>query len=362
MMDRLSRLREALQERGLDVLVVTQPENRRYLSGYRGETGALVISPRQAYLVTDFRFTEQAEREAPLFQVVREDRTQPLGGDFARRLLHLLQDTGTKRVGFEGHHITLLQYQAWAEALQGLELVSVENLVEGMRAVKDEAELAIMREAVALTDSAYGYLRDHIRPGLSEKEVAWETEVYMRTHGAEKVAFDLIIAAGPNGAMPHARASERIVREGEPIVIDMGACLDGYHSDLTRTICLGQPDPKFLEMHHLVRRAQERAEEGIRAGMGAREADGLARRLIEEAGYGERFGHGLGHGVGLAIHEAPAVNRNSEEVLRPGMVITVEPGIYIPGWGGVRIEDMAVIGEDGVEVLTRASKEPLVPL
>ncbi|HID96168.1 MAG TPA: peptidase M24 family protein, partial [Candidatus Latescibacteria bacterium] len=195
-----------------------------------------------------------------------------------------------------------------------------------------------------------------IEPGMTEKEVAWELESFMRTHGAEKAAFDLIVASGPNGALPHVTASERAIRAGEPIVMDLGCVVEGYHSDMTRTICLGQPDARFREIYQLVLSAQLAAEEAIRPGMTGREADAIARRIIEEAGYGEQFGHGLGHGVGLAIHEKPTLGKLSEDVLEPGMVFTVEPGIYIPGWGGVRIEDMVVLREDGVEVLTQASK------
>ncbi|MFQ5886033.1 MAG: M24 family metallopeptidase, partial [Anaerolineae bacterium] len=232
------------------------------------------------------------------------------------------------------------------------------GLVEEIRTIKDLDEIEAIRKAVALADETYAYLCEYIKPGLTEQEVAWKAEVYMRQGGAEKVAFDFIIAGGPNGALPHATTTERAFREGEPIVIDMGARVEGYHSDLTRTIYLGEPEARFQEIYALVRRAQKSALEGMRAGMKGKEADGLARQVIEEAGYGEYFGHGLGHGVGLAVHEKPRATKTSEEELQPGMVLTVEPGIYISGWGGVRIEDIVVIREDGVEVLSRASKEP----
>jgi len=211
-----------------------------------------------------------------------------------------------------------------------------------------------------LADAAFARVIEFIEPDMTEKEVAWELEVYMRTHGAEKVAFDLIVGAGSNGAMPHHEVSERVIGGGEPIVVDLGARVAGYHSDLTRTICLGQPDGRFTETYDLVLRAQLAAEAAIRSGIVAGEIDNAARQIITEAGYGEQYGHGLGHGVGLAVHEEPFVRQGAEEVLKPGMVLTVEPGIYLPDWGGVRVEDMVLVREDGVEVLSRAVKEPVI--
>jgi Xaa-Pro aminopeptidase len=229
-------------------------------------------------------------------------------------------------------------------------------LVENIRAVKDENELIKIKNAIALADEALAHIVGFIEPSMTEKEVAWELEVFMRTHGAEKLAFDLIVGSGPNGAMPHATVSERVIQAGEPIVMDLGAVIDGYHSDLTRTICAGRPNDRFKEIYDIVLEAQLTAEQNIRPGMQGKQADDVARQVIEKADYGKEFGHGLGHGVGLAVHEKPGVGRLSEDVLEPGMVFTIEPGIYLPGWGGVRIEDIVVMGKDGVEVLTQASK------
>ncbi|MFQ5814763.1 MAG: M24 family metallopeptidase, partial [Anaerolineae bacterium] len=266
-------------------------------------------------------------------------------------------------VGFESAHLTVDQHREWQEVAEDavstseFELVPTKELVEMIRAVKDEDELGKIKKAIALADEAISHIVDFIEPGMTEKEVAWEMEVFMRTHGAEKLAFDLIVGSGPNGAMPHATVSERAIRAGEPIVIDMGARIDGYNSDMTRTICAGRPDDKFKEIYDIVLEAQLTAEQNIRPGMQGKQADDIARQVIEKAGYGKEFGHGLGHGVGLAVHEKPGVGRLSEDVLVPGMVFTVEPGIYLPGWGGVRIEDIVVLKEDGVEVLTQASKQ-----
>ncbi len=356
---RVGKLRQMVNEQGLDAILITQPQNSLYLSGFGPSVqpdeieGTLLITEDDFILMTDFRYLEQAEREAPEFRLFKVER-----GDegIVEVLPGLMEEVGAKRVGFEAEHLTFARYQKWASVLAGL--VATSGLVEELRAIKDRDEIEVIGKAVTLADATFAHLREYVRPGLTEREVAWEAEVHMRQHGAQKTAFDLIIASGPNGALPHATTTERALKEGEPIVIDIGARVESYHSDLTRTIYLGEPDARFQEIYALVRRAQESALEGIRAGMKGKEADGLARQVIEEAGYGQYFGHGLGHGVGLAVHERPRATMTSKEELQPGMIFTVEPGIYIPGWGGVRIEDMVVVREEGVEVLSRASKEP----
>jgi Xaa-Pro aminopeptidase len=347
---RLTKLRDNLAAEGLDAILITQPENRRYLSGFTGSAGVLVISADEAIIATDFRYYEQVEKQAPDFRLAK------ITDKFETLLPELVQQVGAKRVGFESAHLTVDQHQQWQEVADGFELVPTKELVEGIRVVKDEDELGKIRKAIALADEAMAHVVGFIEPGMTEKEVGWELEVFMRTHGAEKLAFDLIVGSGPNGAMPHATVSERVIQAGEPIVVDLGAMIDGYNSDLTRTICAGRPDDKFKEIYDIVLKAQLAAEQSIRPGMTGKQADDIARQVIEEAGYGENYGHGLGHGVGLAVHEKPEVGRLSEDVLEPGMVFTVEPGIYLPGWGGVRIEDIVVMREDGVEVLTQASK------
>jgi Xaa-Pro aminopeptidase len=243
----------------------------------------------------------------------------------------------------------------------GIEFVATKDLVEELRAVKEEGELAALRQAVALTDAAYAHIAGYMQPGMTEREVAWELESFMRTRGAEKVAFDIIVAAGANGAMPHARTTDRAIRAGEPVVMDLGAVVDGYCSDLTRTVALGEADGRYREVYQVVLEAQQAAVQDIRPGMTGQEADAIARQVIAEAGYGEAFGHGLGHGVGLEVHEKPGVGRLSkEDVLQPDMVFSVEPGIYLPGEFGVRIEDLVVLGEDGPQVLSQAAKEPVL--
>jgi Xaa-Pro aminopeptidase len=348
---RLAKLREALTSEGLDAILITQPENRRYLSGFTGSAGVLLVSHDQAILATDFRYYEQVERQAPDFRLAK------ITDKFETLLPELVHQVGAKRVGFESAHLTVDQYQEWQKVAEGFELVPTKELVEKIRAIKDENELNKIREAIAVADEAYAHIVDFIKPGMTEKEVAWELEVFMRTHGAAKTAFDLIVASGPNGAMPHATVSERVIKTGEPIVMDIGAMVNGYNSDLTRTLCVGRPDSKFKEIYNIVLEAQLAAEQSIKLGMTGKQADSIARKVIEEAGYGDNYGHGLGHGVGLAVHEKPTLGRLSEDILQPGMVFTIEPGIYLPGWGGVRIEDMVVMREDRAQVLTQACKE-----
>jgi Xaa-Pro aminopeptidase len=351
---RLAKLRQILADNHLDAIVISQPENRRYLSGFTGTRGTLFISPERAILAVPFVYLEQARKQAPPFELVRFQK------EFAEVWPELVAKTNARRVAFESAHLTVAEHSKLAAGAEDVEWVPTEGILEGLRAIKDGGELGMIRKAVALADAAFAHIVEVIEPGMTEREVAWELEAYMRTHGAEKVAFDLIVGAGPNGALPHHEVSERIIGKGEPIVMDLGARIAGYHSDMTRTICLGQPDERFTEIYDLVLRAQWAAEAAIRGEIVAGEADHAARQVIAEAGYGEQYGHGLGHGVGLAVHEEPFIRQDAEEVLKPGMVFTVEPGIYLPDWGGVRLDDIVLLQEDGVEVLSRASKEPVV--
>lgn len=351
---RLTKLRQILTDSHLDAIVISQPENRRYLSGFTGSKGVLFISPVRAILAVPFIYLEQARKQVPTFEVLRFQR------EFAEVWPDLVAEVNVRRVAFESAHLTVAEHGKLVARAGNVELVAMEGIVEGLRAIKDESELDAIRKAVALADAAFAHIVEFIEPGMTEREVAWELEVYMRTHEADKVAFDLIVGAGPNGAMPHHEVSQQVIGAGEPIVVDLGAQVAGYHSDLTRTICLGQPDKQFTEIYDLVLRAQLAAETAIRGGIVAGEADNAARQIITEAGYGEQYGHGLGHGVGLAVHEEPSIRQGAEAVLKPGMVVTVEPGIYLPSWGGVRIEDTVLVQEDGVEVLSRASKEPVI--
>ena len=351
---RLTKLRALLPEREVDAMLVSQPENRRYLSGFRGSAGWLIITAERAVMATDFRYYEQVGREAPGFELAK------IRSRFSDLLPEVLADLGVKRLGFESQHLTVEQLNTLSKAAGGVEWLPLEGTVEKIRAVKDEDEVDALRRSVALTDDAFAHLLDVIVPGMTEREAAWEIEAYMRGHGAGKVAFDLIVAAGPNGALPHAHPGDQAILTGAPVVVDIGCMLDGYCADMTRTFCLGEPSSRYLEVWDVVLQAQEAAEAVIRAGMTGVAADAAARDVIVEAGYGEFFGHGLGHGVGLAVHEKPWASRLSEDTFEAGMSLTVEPGIYLPGEFGVRIEDLVIISEDGIEILTNTPKRPVV--
>lgn len=355
---RLDRLRALLVGRELPALLVTTPVNVRYLSGFTGSNGVLLITLQHALLFTDSRYLIQATREAPTFavrEIVTHERPLPV------LLKQTVAELGLSRLGFEATHVTVAEYRTFTEALDGVaELVPEEGLVERLREVKDPDELATLRRAIAITDAAFMAVLPRLRPEMTEREAAWMLEVALRLGGAEAVAFPIIVAAGPGAALPHARPGDEPLGTGRPIVIDMGARVDGYHADLTRTIVLGEPDKRFRDIYAIVLEAQQRAIAGIRPGVMAHEVDALARTYIASMGYGDHFGHGLGHGVGLSIHEGPGLRRlqpgaKGVPLLR-GMVVSVEPGIYIEGWGGVRIEDLVLVGDDSCVVLSQAPK------
>jgi len=354
MADRIAALQAKIAERGLDALFVTEPGNRRYISGFTGSNGIVIISPEGGSVATDFRYYDQVRQQAPAFTVVE------LGPDQDKGLAVHVGERGYARIGYDGAHITVDQLARWEAAMPEVTWESASGLVEELRRVKDASEIAQIRVAVALADEAMAHIMDWIRPGVTERQVAWELEVYMRTHGAERLSFDTIVGSGVNGAKPHAVVSDRVIERGDPVVIDMGAMCGGYCSDLTRSFCVGEASDAYLQAWDLVLEAQVSAEAAIKAGVTGREADAVAREIIDRGGFEGKFGHGLGHGVGLAIHEAPSLSMRSEHTLVAGDVATVEPGVYDPAWGGIRIEDMILVLEDGCEVLTGVPKVPVV--
>lgn len=355
MITRLQKLRTSAAKERFDALLVSQPENRRYLSGFTGSSGWLLISKQKAILATDFRYVEQAKGESPDFEIVQTK------GELHDWLPGLISDSGWNRLGFEANCISYDSHHKLTEAIETkhvhLELIPTTGLVEELRAIKEPGELDSITRAVALADAALEQARAIIRPGITEKEAAWEIEKLLRQEGSEGIAFEIIVASGPNSALPHARPTERTIQSGEPVLIDMGARFNGYCSDLSRTLFFGQADNTLRRIYDIVLRAQTAAIEGVEAGMDAAQADRLARRTIEQAGYGDAFGHGLGHGVGLAVHESPRLGPNSSDSLADGMVFTIEPGIYVVGQGGIRIEDMAVLENGKARVLTGAGKD-----
>ena len=342
-----------MQREELPAFLITHPPNCRYLSGFTGSSGVLLVTEDSSYLITDSRYREQARREAAGFTIILRE------GALAPELQSLLEEKGLERLGFEGEHLPFSSYNKFASGC-GVELVPTGGLVEKLRAVKDEVEIGLLRRGAALADEAFNYILGVIRPGLTEQQVALELEFYQRRKGAEGIPFPYIVASGVRGSLPHGVAGSKVLREGELVTIDFGAIWKGYATDMTRTLALGRPSQRQREIYRVVKEAQERAREGLKAGMYCSEADALARHPINEAGLGKYFGHGLGHGVGLEVHEKPVLSRRSEEILRPGMVVTVEPGVYIPGWGGIRIEDMLLVEEDGAESLTNSGRELVI--
>jgi len=348
--ERVQRLQEKLQQHNLQALLVSHPANRQYLSGFDGSSGVLLVEREQCFLFTDFRYREQAERQAPHCCLA------PWKNNLPQSLAPVLAETGVTRLGFEEKHLTYGLYRELSQKLKA-ELVPVDGLVEEQRVVKDSSEIGILKRGAACLDQAFQHIIKFIKPGQSEQEIALELEFYLRRMGATETLFRYIVASGERGAMPHGVASEKKVARGELLTIDFGAVFSGYTTDMTRTVCLGEPDPRQVEIYNTVKEAQQRAAAALRPGMTGHEADAVAREIIKEAGYEKEFGHGLGHGVGLETHELPRLSPQSETVLQPGMVVTVEPGIYIPGWGGVRIEDMMLITETGAEAMTRSTRE-----
>jgi Xaa-Pro aminopeptidase len=352
---RVPKLRRLFGAGKIDGIFITQAENRRYLSGFHGTAGYLFITPKKAVLATDFRYIEQAGSEAPDFKILR------IGGNMAEWLPGLLSDSAIHRLGFESSDVTHSFHRQLQDVLKkkgvSVKLVPVNGLVESLRAVKDDGEIELIKKASAITDKSFNNVSRRIKAGMTESQVAWEMEKNMRENGSQALPFDIIVGSGPNSALPHAKPSDRVIRDGEPVVIDMGAKVGGYASDLSRTLCAGQPDAQFKKVYNTVLEAQMTAISKIKAGMTGHEADNIAREIIVKAGYGEAFGHSLGHGVGLAEHESPRLGPGSKDVLSNGMVFTVEPGIYLTGWGGVRIEDTVVMEKGKVIPITGATKK-----
>ncbi len=354
-MKRLQKLKNLLQRRSIDAVLITQPENRRYLSGYTpgdmniGESaGALLVFRRgRPIMMTDSRFQLQAEEEVDGFDVLI----------YKKGLLDLVKtllvSREVEKLAFESGYFLYQSFEKLQKIADGLkvELLPLSGVIEKSRKVKDDLELDKIRASVALNEVVFQKAYKKIKPGMTERQLAIRIETLMREMGAEGPSFETIVAGGANGAKPHAVPGDHPLQRNEPIVIDMGLVLDGYCSDMTRTIVLGEPDAKIKKIFRLVRKAQKAGIRAIKSGVTGSMVDKAARDIIKDGGYGEYFGHGLGHGVGLAVHESPSLSSRDKKKLQPGMVVTVEPGIYLPDWGGVRLENMAIVTEKGCEIL-----------
>lgn len=350
---RRERLAPRLDELGIDALLVTRLVNVRYLTGFTGTNGQLVVGPHFGVFLTDSRYEDQSKRQVSgLALEVYPHR-------FSQALAAVSSANGIKRLGFEATGVT---FKTWQElkAIDGLELVPTEDLIERLRWTKDAEEIALIERAQAVTDEAFERVTTKLVEGITERAATFELEAAMRDAGADAVGFPTICAFGENAAEPHHGPGDRPLAHGDVVKLDFGCTVDGYHSDMTRTVAFGEPDPQLREIHELVLRAQEAGRSAVRAGARAGDVDAAARTLIREAGFGDRFGHSLGHGIGLEVHEGPTLRDGSDDVLPEGTVVTVEPGIYVPGLGGVRIEDMVVAEADGSRALPISARELLI--
>ncbi|PRO66703.1 M24 family metallopeptidase [Alkalicoccus urumqiensis] len=352
-MKRVEAVRQKLQEENADALLVTSSVNRRYLTGFTGTAGAVLITAEAALFITDFRYTEQAAAQAEGFTIV--EHKVPLVEEAAAQLKKL----GISTLAFEKEHVTFAQYEAYKQAFEA-ELIPVSGMVEDLRLKKDAGEIDIIQQAVDIADRAFTHIQSYIQPGVKEIDVATELEFFMRKQGAESSSFDIIVASGLRSAFPHGVASAKEIASGELVTLDFGAYFQGYCSDITRTVAVGEPSEKLRTIYETVQKAQEIGVQKIRPGMTGKEADALTRDYITEAGYGSYFGHSTGHGMGMEVHEGPALSHRSDKKLEPGHVVTVEPGIYVAGTGGTRIEDDLLITEDGCRILSSSTKELLI--
>lgn len=357
---RLAALRGLLDDHRLDAVLISRTANKRWYAGFRlgdaesaGFSGTLLVTRDANLLLADSRYVEQAEQEAPGWHLVQT------AGSFAEELPDLLTRHGVVALGLEAEVVSHADWSALAAAAPGLELHAIDDELVPLRMRKTPDEVEAIGRACALTDACFSHLVEFVRPGMTEQEVAWELESFFREHGAEGLAFEPLVLAGPRAAMPHGRASTATVDAGNVLLIDFGCQVDGYRSDMTRTLFIGDVPDTIRRYHDAVREAQTLAIEAIRPGIDGPTLDGIARERIEREGV-EPYGHGLGHGIGMETHERPWVRRTRPEVLEPGMVFSVEPGIYLPGITGIRIEDIVAMTEDGPRLLTNSPREPLV--
>ena len=348
--ERINRMRGILGDDHLDGILITSLENVHYLSGFTGSDAVLVITEAKGYFLTDSRYTTQAREEVSGFELIEYKKK-------IEGLSDLMNDLGLRGIGFEPQHMTCQIHRDLAEKLSGSELISIDEKVRNFRAVKDGHELGLIRRAIDIAFKSLRETEGRIKPGVQERDIALELEFSMRRNGAENVAFDTIVVSGERSALPHGKPSRKRIRKGDSVIIDFGARYRGYYSDETCTFFCGKRNRRQEEVYRIVKEAHDKAIASVRPGMKAMEVDAIARGWIKDAGYEAYFGHGTGHGVGLAVHENPVIGPESRDVVEEGMVFTVEPGIYIPGWGGVRIEDMVLVRGDGCEVLTGLSKE-----
>ncbi|EMF0079381.1 aminopeptidase P family protein [Enterococcus hirae] len=353
MMLRVEKLRKKMQEENLDSFLITSPYNLRYLTNFTGTTGLAVITLEKAFFITDFRYTEQAAAQAQGFEIIKNV------GPIFEEVADLVQKEGLRELGFEETTVSFLEYSVLEEIIDA-QLIPISGMIEELREIKDEEEIAIIEKACSIADLAYDHILKMIQPGMTEIEVANQLDFYMRSLGASGVSFETIVASGLRSAMPHGVASKKIIEQGDLITIDFGCYYEDYVSDMTRTFAIGDPGEQLKEIYQIVLEAQLAVLEVAKPGVTGKQLDAVARDYITKHGYGEAFGHSTGHGIGLEIHEGPNVSVRAEKQFVPGNIITDEPGIYLPGIGGVRIEDDLLITSNGNRVLTHSPKELII--
>lgn len=348
---RIQKLKERFEDLKIDGILIANPFNRLYLSDFTGTSGYLLIGKNKSIIITDFRYIEQAHNQCTGYEIIDQ------GKDFYKTLFKAIQDTNIRNLGIEENHITLRQFGEYEKKLSSIKLVPVRGEIKKFREIKDIMEISKIRKAAEITDNAFEHILKYIRPGITEKEIAIELEYFMKKQGASAVSFETIVASGERSSMPHGAASLKKIEYKDTVTLDFGCIYEGYCSDMTRTVFVGEAKKEMNDIYRIVLEAQQAALQVLKPGLLCKDVDACAREIISRYGYGENFGHGLGHSVGLEVHEEPAVSSKSERILEPGMVVTIEPGIYLEGVGGVRIEDLVLITESGYENFVKVSKK-----
>jgi Xaa-Pro aminopeptidase len=349
MLQRVEKLRALLKEKELDGALIIKGHNRKYISGFTGSAGFVLVTEDKAIFITDFRYVEQASAQCQGFEIVQINNDYPVTEEIKKHNIKVL--------GFEEDFVTYQQFNDFNNKLDNIELVPLEGALSKLRQIKDDGEIELISKAAHIGDMAFSHILNYIKPGVRELDLALELEYFMKKQGASGASFESIVASGKRSSLPHGVASEKLIENGDFITFDFGCIYKGYCSDMTRTVVVGKASEKQREIYDIVLEAQVKALEAIKPGPMGKEIDKIARDIITSRGYGQYFGHGLGHALGMEVHESPRLSPLETQVLSKGMVVTDEPGIYIPDFGGVRIEDLVVITEDGNNVLTKSSKE-----
>ena len=350
---KLTKLRQALRDDNLDAILITNEYNRRYMTGFTGTAGVAIVSQNDAVFITDFRYTEQAAAQVKDFRIAQHK------GSIFEEVAKQVAQMGIKTLGFEQDAMHYGTYEVYKSTVKA-DLVPLSGLIEKIRLIKSEEEINIIKVACEIADNAFTHILNFIKPGVTELDVSNELEFFMRKQGATSSSFDIIVASGLRSALPHGVATDKVIETGDFVTLDFGAYYNGYISDITRTVAVGQPSEKLVEMYNAVLESQLLAVEKVGPGMTGAQADAIARDYLKSKGLGDAFGHSLGHGIGLEVHEGPGLNFRSEIVLEPNMLVTIEPGVYIPGIGGVRIEDDILITETGNEILNHSDKQLII--